>query len=43
LKLKKYDDALKAAEKAVETGGQQAARYKKRIEEIKKAKAEEKK
>ena len=43
LKLKKYDDALKAAEKAVETGGQQAARYKKRIEEIKKAKAEERK
>ena len=43
LKLKKYDEALKAAEKAVETGGTQAARYKKRIEEIKKAKAEEKK
>jgi tetratricopeptide (TPR) repeat protein len=43
LKLKKYDDAMKAAEKAVETGGEQAARYKKRIEEIKKAKAEGKK
>ena len=43
LKLKKYDQALKAAEKAVETGGTQAARYKKRIEEIKKAISEEKK
>ena len=43
LKLKKYDEALKVAEKAVETGGTQAARYKKRIEEIKKAKTEEKK
>ncbi len=43
LKLKRYDDALKAAEKAVETGGPQAARYEKRIEEIKKAKAEGKK
>ena len=43
LKMKKYDEALKAAEKAVETGGRQAARFKKRVEEIKKAKAEEKK
>jgi tetratricopeptide (TPR) repeat protein len=43
LKLKKYDDAMKAAEKAVETGGAQAARYERRIEEIKKAKAEGKK
>jgi tetratricopeptide (TPR) repeat protein len=43
LKLKKYDEAMKAAEKAVETAGEQAGRYEKRIEEIKKAKAEEKK
>lgn len=43
LKLKKYDAAMKAAEKAVETGGEQAARYKKRIEEIKKAKEKERK
>jgi tetratricopeptide (TPR) repeat protein len=43
LKMKKYDEALKAAKKAVETGGTRAERYKKRIEEIKKAKAEEKK
>jgi tetratricopeptide (TPR) repeat protein len=43
LKLKKYDAAMKAAEKAVETAGEQAGRYEKRIEEIKKAKAEERK
>lgn len=43
LKLKKYDEAMKAAEKAVETAGDQAARYEKRIEEIKKAKEEERK
>jgi tetratricopeptide (TPR) repeat protein len=43
LKLKKYDEAMKAAEKAVEAAGERAGRYEKRIEEIKKAKAEEKK
>ncbi|UCE22124.1 MAG: tetratricopeptide repeat protein [Candidatus Aminicenantes bacterium] len=43
LKLKKYDEAMKAAEKAVETAGDQAGRYEKRIEEIKKAKDEERK
>jgi tetratricopeptide (TPR) repeat protein len=43
LKMKNYDEAMKAAEKAVETAGDQADRYEKRIEEIKKAKAEAKK
>jgi len=43
-KLKKYDEALKAAEKAVELADEQVkARYKNRIKQIKKAQEEEKK
>ncbi len=43
LKLKRYDEALEAAKKAVETAGDQAARYEKRIKEIEEARAKDKK
>lgn len=42
-KLKRYDEALKAQEKAVELAGEQAARYKGRIKQIKRAMEKEKK
>jgi tetratricopeptide (TPR) repeat protein len=43
LKLKKYDDATKAAQEAIKLAGDQADYFKQRLERIKKAQDEEKK
>lgn len=43
LKLKNYDEAIKAEEKAIELAGDRADRYKTKLEQIKKARDKEKK